>query len=65
MTSLYNFKAEVLIKYDQEVYDNFIEMFDMLPIACVINNNYFCVHGGISDEFVNVNILVYIDIINK
>jgi serine/threonine-protein phosphatase 2B catalytic subunit len=49
MTGLYNFKAEVLIKYDQEVYDNFIEMFDMLPIACVINNNFFCVHGGISD----------------
>lgn len=54
MTAVYNFRAEVLVKYDQEIYDKFMECFDMLPIACLVNNSYFCVHGGISDQLFDV-----------
>lgn len=32
-----------------------MEMFDFLPFACLINNMYFCVHGGLSDKLINVN----------
>ena len=48
MTKTYGFYNEVLEKYDQEVYDKIMELFDNLPIGCVINGRYLAVHGGIS-----------------
>ena len=33
----------------------------MLPIACLINNSYFCVHGGISDQLVDIQKINAID----
>lgn len=44
------------MKYDQEVYDRFMEVFDALPLACLVNNIFFCVHGGISDQMIKVPI---------
>lgn len=38
------------------MYDSMMEAFDLLPLACIINNSYFCVHGGISDKLIDVNI---------
>lgn len=38
------------------MYNSMMEAFDLLPIACIINNSYFCVHGGISDKLIDVNI---------
>lgn len=40
------FKNECLRKYDQEVFDAFSNSFDFLPLAAVINQRYFVVHGG-------------------
>jgi diadenosine tetraphosphatase ApaH/serine/threonine PP2A family protein phosphatase len=37
-----------LSKYDQEVYDHFMDTCDCFPLAAVINNKFFAVHGGIS-----------------
>jgi len=37
-----------LSKYNQAVYDKLMNLFDMLPIAAVIDKKYFAVHGGIS-----------------
>jgi serine/threonine-protein phosphatase 2B catalytic subunit len=48
MTSFFNFRQECLVKYDQEVYDLVMESFDRMPLCCVLNNNFFAVHGGIS-----------------
>jgi len=25
-----------------------MDAFDSLPLVCIVNNNYFCVHGGIT-----------------
>lgn len=50
MTSTFNFRKECLIKYDQEVYDHFIELFQTLPLAAVVNGKFLAVHGGISPE---------------
>lgn len=47
-TAYFGFKTEVLSKYDQEVYDLIMSLFDCLPVASVINNNYLAVHGGLS-----------------
>lgn len=50
MAELYNFKIECMEKYDQNIYDLIMNSFDSLPLACMINGRYFCVHGGISDK---------------
>lgn len=48
LTSFFNFRNEVLSKYDQDLYDRFMESFDCMPLACIVNQKFFCVHGGIS-----------------
>ena len=50
MTSFFNFKQECEIKYDLEVYDKIMETFDCLPIACLINEKFIAIHGGISPD---------------
>jgi serine/threonine-protein phosphatase 2B catalytic subunit len=59
MTSSFNFRSECLYKYDQEVYEAFISLFEAMPIAAVINGKFLAVHGGISPE------LKTLDDINK
>ena len=46
----FTFRKECLEKYDLEIYENIMEMFDSLPLVCIVNDLYFCVHGGISPE---------------
>ena len=43
-----------LVKYDQETYDRVMELFDNLPLACLVNGKFLCVHGGISHELRSV-----------
>lgn len=50
MTAFFNFRTECLCKYDQEVYDMFCEVFDCLPLACILNGKFLAVHGGISPD---------------
>ena len=50
MTSFFNFKHECEVKYDLEVYERFMETFDCLPIACLINDKFLAIHGGISPK---------------
>ena len=50
MTENFIFRKECLEKYDLEIYENIMEMFDSLPLVCIVNDLYFCVHGGISPE---------------
>jgi serine/threonine-protein phosphatase 2B catalytic subunit len=50
MTQYFNFRTECLQKYDSETYDLFMESFDALPIACIVNDKFIAVHGGISPK---------------
>lgn len=51
MTEHFTFRTEVLTKYkEQEVYELFIESFESMPLAAVVNNDYLCMHGGISPQ---------------
>lgn len=57
LTSYFNFKHECEVKYDIEVYNAFMSSFDALPLACIVNNKFACVHGGISPNIDSVSFL--------
>ena len=54
MTTNFNFKKECEVKYDSEVYNSFMDTFDCLPLACLINEKFITLHGGISPELKKV-----------
>jgi diadenosine tetraphosphatase ApaH/serine/threonine PP2A family protein phosphatase len=43
----YGFRAELHKIYPDSVFDSFCETFSWMPLAAIIQNRYFCVHGGI------------------
>ena len=45
--------------YDEEIYEEYMDTFDMLPISGVVNGRYLAMHGGISHR------LTSLDAINK
>eukprot|EP00599_Poterioochromonas_sp_BG-1_P011813 CAMPEP_0173158318 /NCGR_PEP_ID=MMETSP1105-20130129/16261_1 /TAXON_ID=2985 /ORGANISM="Ochromonas sp., Strain BG-1" /LENGTH=810 /DNA_ID=CAMNT_0014076175 /DNA_START=37 /DNA_END=2469 /DNA_ORIENTATION=+ len=47
---VYGFEEEVLVKYDELMFEMFAELFNNLPLFSVINNSIFVVHGGLFHE---------------
>ena len=47
-----------LLKYDQSIYDQIMDLFDALPLAALVNNKFLCVHGGISPDIKNVSFFI-------
>jgi serine/threonine-protein phosphatase 2B catalytic subunit len=54
LTSFFNFRAEVLSKYDEESYDAIMDSFDCLPLAALISKKFLALHGGISPELQSI-----------
>ena len=62
MTESFTFREEVISRFDNYVYDAFMELFDALPIACVVDDKYLAMHGGISPE---LNLIDEINSVNR
>ena len=59
ITEHFTFREEVMEKFDEEVYDIINESFDTMPLVAIVNQQYLCMHGGISPllkTFDDVNI---------
>ena len=51
MTETFNFRKQCLTYWeDIEVYESIMELFDLMPLACVVNGKQLCMHGGIGQE---------------
>jgi diadenosine tetraphosphatase ApaH/serine/threonine PP2A family protein phosphatase len=55
---------ECEVKYDEEIYERVMDSFDALPLACIINEKFVAVHGGISPDVESVN-LIYNSLFNS
>ncbi|KAI5953208.1 PPT1 [Candida jiufengensis] len=47
MNKTYGFYDEVEFKYNKKIYEFFTESFGSLPLSCLINKEYLCMHGGL------------------
>jgi serine/threonine-protein phosphatase 2B catalytic subunit len=50
MTEHFTFREEVLEKFDTEVYEAITSAFDTMPLVAIVNEEYLCMHGGISPK---------------
>lgn len=49
MTEHFTFRNEVLNKYrEEQIYELFLECFESMPLSAIVNNDYLCMHGGVS-----------------
>ena len=62
MNQMYGFEGEVKTKYCAEMVDIFTDCFCYLPLAHVINDRVFCVHGGLfGDDNVTLDAIAKTD----
>lgn len=61
MTTSFTFRQEVLLKYDQEAFEAFCDLFDYLPLSCVINGKFIALHAGLSPELKTVTDINKVD----
>ena len=50
MTDAFTFRDEVIERYDTEIYDLFMDVFDALTIAALVAKKYLAMHGGIAKD---------------
>jgi serine/threonine-protein phosphatase PP1 catalytic subunit len=46
----YGFYDDVVKYFSTLIYRNFSDVFDCLPLAAIVQDKIFCIHGGLSPE---------------
>ncbi|EAX96534.1 Ser/Thr protein phosphatase, putative [Trichomonas vaginalis G3] len=54
INTIYGFKNQVLEEYSEALYEVFNDCFGYLPLACILNDAFFLVHGGLSPKLTSV-----------
>ena len=55
ITEQYGFYEEVRKKYpSSDIYNKCLEVFQMMPLAALIDNKVFCIHGGLSPSLTDI-----------
>lgn len=57
---LYGFYDECKRRYSLKLWKMFTDMFNWMPIAAIIDDKIFCVHGGLSPELTTLDQLMKI-----
>ena len=39
-----------MYKFDEDIYERFMESFDTIPLGCILNQKFIALHGGIGPE---------------
>ena len=55
ISRLYGFYDECCSRYDESLWDIFNDVFDYFPIAAIVGQRIFCVHGGLSQQLSEVS----------
>ena len=55
ITTEFNFRSQCVQWFDEEVYDSFMDLFDHLPLAAIINGEIITLHGGITRGLEDLN----------
>ena len=56
ITQLYGFYDECIKKYNNaNVWKSFTELFNLLPLAAIVDKKIFCLHGGLSPEIKTID----------
>mmetsp|Transcript_22409 Transcript_22409/g.25499 ORF Transcript_22409/g.25499 Transcript_22409/m.25499 type:complete len:538 (-) Transcript_22409:42-1655(-) len=50
MNRIYGFEGEIKAKYDDKIFELFLEVFSWLPLSAIIENKVFVCHGGIPSD---------------
>jgi diadenosine tetraphosphatase ApaH/serine/threonine PP2A family protein phosphatase len=58
MTSQYGFSDECAERFpNKHLWNDFLDVFNYLPLAAIVERALFCVHGGITEPLDDVNII--------
>lgn len=62
VTQVYGFYSECTKKYGSPlVWHYFTDMFDYLTLSCIIDNEIFCIHGGLSPSLARIDQIRVLD----